>query len=72
MVNTHVPCGFLWGNLPILTGAQEGTVPHRDKSARIPWPLREYKCASCSCVYNGGYEDEGRERGTRARVPSGV
>eukprot|EP00966_Prymnesium_polylepis_P224234 5187357-Prymnesium_polylepis.1 len=31
-------------------GAQEGTVPHRDKPARIPRPLREYKCASCSCA----------------------
>eukprot|EP00966_Prymnesium_polylepis_P092180 2134186-Prymnesium_polylepis.1 len=35
-------CG---GGSGILTGTQEGTVPHRDKPARIPWTLREYKCA---------------------------
>eukprot|EP00966_Prymnesium_polylepis_P175069 4050949-Prymnesium_polylepis.2 len=38
------------GNLLILTGTQEGTVPHQDKLARIPWPLRGCKCASCSCA----------------------
>eukprot|EP00966_Prymnesium_polylepis_P121758 2814333-Prymnesium_polylepis.1 len=28
-----------FGNSFILAGTQEGTVPHQDKSARIPWPL---------------------------------
>eukprot|EP00966_Prymnesium_polylepis_P151084 3490559-Prymnesium_polylepis.1 len=42
---------------------QEGTVPHRDKPERIPWPLREYKlCIMLVCSVS---------LGDRPRVTSG-
>eukprot|EP00966_Prymnesium_polylepis_P104808 2427928-Prymnesium_polylepis.1 len=35
-----------------------GTVPHRDKPARVPWPLDEYRCAyarvQCGWVCGAG------------------
>eukprot|EP00966_Prymnesium_polylepis_P161911 3742032-Prymnesium_polylepis.1 len=33
------------------TGTREGTVPHRDKSARVPWPLGEIQvCVMLVCA----------------------
>eukprot|EP00966_Prymnesium_polylepis_P251266 5809402-Prymnesium_polylepis.2 len=33
------------------TGTQEGTVPHQDKPARIPWPLGDYRtCIMLGCA----------------------
>eukprot|EP00966_Prymnesium_polylepis_P248111 5737296-Prymnesium_polylepis.1 len=36
------------GNLLILRSTQEGTVPHRDKPARIPWP--QASAVLCVCT----------------------
>ena len=41
---------FFNGHLLILPDTQEGTVPHRDRPARFPWSVGEYRCASCACA----------------------
>ena len=42
------------GNLIILPDTQDGTVPHRDKPAHIPWSVGEHKQTSHAKEKIGG------------------